>query len=511
MITRPLPYEGYSWSFTQHAVGLAAGTLYDFLKCAAPFEGETEGYDEKITNLMIASGILTANERGGQPDAWRDYQQVLAELGLIYSTKICRTLTITDLGHMFLAGEIGFSELIGLQSLRYQYPNGQKTTIQARLRGELAAASIACPDTLTELQVNHNILLKPGVLILRVLIQLREAGFDPSLSVSECQAFLVPCKKNSEWPHAFSDITTFRASVVDIDQVNRHSRRNVQDWFKFLQKSDFFDIDVNGRIFLNAYSMARIELLHDLCTAQEDTSSFWIPVEFDRSERLNWFDWFGHVTFEAQKILRQDLTSESAYVEQNYVAGLEEEDPDDEPASSEFINLNLTPIDLEHLGRTTPFKFSSDIEALAESLRLGAQKRHAKTLLHDRIIKELAVSFIAQGATVASDPDSVDLFAEWPSGHSAIFEVKTVTRRSLAGRLRTAVGQVEEYAYRRKCSGAAASDRVIVLNTELDSAAWQTAFLTDYLGIGLICKPASSCYKAFAPKSALTREHWLTS
>lgn len=508
MVIRPLPYPGHSWSFTQHAVGLNPKTLYDFLMCAAPFEGDTSGYKEKITALMIASEVLTPNERDGIPDAWRDYQQILAELGLIYSTKICRALTLTELGHMFLAGEVGFAELVGIQALRYQYPNGQKSTIQSRLRKELKSASIPCPDTLTELQANRQILLKPGTLILRVLIELYAAGLNPSLSASECQAFLIPCSTNSEWPNAISEIIAHRKSSSNINAVYRHSRRNIQDWFKFLQKSDFFRNGHTEHLSLSVYAISNIDLVKDYCDSQEAMESFWIPVDFDTPGRLSWFEWFGHIPFEAQKALRFDVANDPNYLEQNYVAGVEEEDKDSEVISFDISAINLKSLDLMHLGRDTPFEFSGDIESLAESLRNGAQKRHAKTLLHDRIIKELAESFIAQGATVESDPNSVDLFASWPSGNSAIFEVKTVTRRSLQGRLRTAIGQIEEYAYRRQCSGAGVSDRVVVVNTELDSKAWQTSFLTDHLGIGLICKPTSS-YSAFAPSNARTKEYWL--
>ena len=507
-MVRPLPYPGHSWSFTQHAVGLNPNTLYDFLKCAAPFEGDVEGYDEKITALMIATGILTPNERDGVLDAWRDYQQLLAELGLIYSTKICRALTLTELGHMFLAGEIGFAELVGVQALRYQYPNGQKSTIQSRLRREFESASIHCPDTLIELQSDRKILLKPGALILRVLIELHELGLNPSLSVSECQAFLIPCRTNVEWPDALSGIVAHRKSPSNIDAVYRHSRRNIQDWFKFLQKSDFFVDDNTGQLFLSVYAIANINLVKEYCASQEMAASFWIPVEFDIPARLSWFEWFGHLPFEAQKALRFDIKNDAEYLENNYVAGIEEEGEDGDIIAPDFVGINLNPVDLESLGRVTPFKFSGDITALAESLRMGAQKRHAKTLLHDRIIVELAETFIAQGATVESDPNSVDLYAIWPSGDSAIFEVKTVTRRNLQMRLRTAIGQVEEYAYRRQSSGNAVSDRVVVVNTELDSRAWQISFLTDYLGIGLICKPISS-YSAFAPSSARTKKHWL--
>ncbi|ASF45471.1 AlwI family type II restriction endonuclease [Methylovulum psychrotolerans] len=509
-MTRQLPYPGHSWSFTQHAVGLEPKTLYDLLKCAAPFEGNIDGYGQKITELMIASGVLTANERNGTPDAWRDYQQLLAELGLIYSTKICRALTLTELGHMLLAGEIGFSELVGVQALRFQYPNGQKSTIQSRLREELASSSISCPKSLTELQADRQILLKPGALILRILIELYNKGLEPSLSVSECQAFLIPCRTNSEWTMALSEIVVYRKSMSNIDNINRHSRRNIQDWFKFLQKSDFFESGSQRQIFLSSYAKTNIDLVNDYCASQEEAASFWIPVGFNKEHRLNWFDWYGHIPFEAQKALRFDVANNAEYLEHNYIAGVEEDiEEENDIVSSDITNVNLKPLDLEHLGRDTQHEFSEDLEALVESLRNGAQKRHAKTLLHDRIIKDLAKSFIAQGATVESDPGSIDLFATWPTGDSAIFEVKTVTRRSFQNRIRTAIGQVEEYAYRRKYADGSISDRVIVVNTDLDSKAWQTAFLTDHLGIGLICKPTSS-YSAYAPIDARTKDYWLT-
>ena len=508
-MSRALPYPGHTWSFTQHAVGLNSQTLYDFLKCAAPFEGDVGGYDEKITALMIASGILTSNERDGVDDAWRDYQQLLAELGLIYSTKICPALTLTELGQMFLAGEIGFSELIGIQALRYQYPNGQKSTISSRLRDELAAAGNSFPATLTELQVNKQILIKPALLILRVLMNLSEAGHSPSLSVSECQAFLLPCRVNSEWPMALSEVISYRVSPSDINSINRHARRNIQDWFKFLNKSDFFVVDSGGNISISEYALNNLDVLKTYCNDQENASNFWIPVAFDIPSRLSWFSWFGNIPFVAQNLLRADLDREPEYVKENFVAGLDDDREDDEIIATNNTELKLKPLDLEHLGRNTPFVFTDNISALAESLRQGAQKRHAKTLLHDRIIKDLAETFILQGATVHSDPDSIDLYALWPEGNSAIFEIKTVTRRSMQVRLRTAIGQIEEYEYRRLISGESPSDRVVVVNAEVEQNAWQRLFLTEHLGIGLICKPTTS-YSAYAPDSALTKQHWLS-
>ncbi|MEN5253490.1 hypothetical protein ABE441_17605 [Alcaligenes aquatilis] len=506
-MSRPLPYPGYTWSFTQHAAGFNAQTVYDFLKCVAPFEGEVADYDNKITALMIASGVLTPNRRDGVADAWRDYQQLLVELGLIYSTKICRALTITELGHIFLAGEIGFSELVGIQALRYQYPNGQKSTIQNRLREALAGTSIALPSTLTELQVNHQILIKPGLLILRVLLELYEAGYAPEITLLECQSYLLPCKQNSEWPLAFSEIIAQRNSTSDISDVNRHARRNIQDWFKLLKKSDFFEGANSGILLLNDFALQNIDLLKKQCDTQENYRTFWIPTEFDIQARLSWFSWFGHIPYSSQELLVSDVLGNRDYVKNNFVAGMEDITDGDSVITMSNIGMNLQPIDLQSLERDTPFNFPMDMAELAAALRRGAQKRHAKTLLHDRIVKQLAQDYIAQGANVFSDPDSIDLLAEWPDGSAAIFEVKTVTRRSLQARLRAAIGQVEEYAYRRHCAGSPTADRVIVINTEVDNAAWQRSFLTEHLKIGLICTTTTS-YSSYSPDGALARHYW---
>lgn len=502
---RSLPYPGHTWSFSQHAVGLNPKTLYDFLKCAAPFEGHIRGYDRKITELMIATDVLTINRRDGKADAWRDYQQILAELGLIYSTKIVRALTLTELGQMFLAGDIGFSELIGVQALRYQYPNGQKSTIQSRLRNELRTGSTYSATTLTELQTNLGILLKPGALILRVLLELERTGLKSELSIAECQAFLLPCRTNQDWVESFIEIKNNRSLPTNIKNLNIHSKRNFQDWFKFLGKSDFFETDGKTYIALSEYSINNSILMDSYCTKEESITSFWVPTGFEIKDRCEWFDWFGHLPYEAQEALRMDLTNNPDYISKNYVGGLDEEDDDITSVEPTFVNLQ--PVDLNHLGRDTSLNLIQNIEILAQNLINGAQKRHAKTLLHDRIIKNLAENFISQGAKVESDPNSVDLFSTWPDGNSAIFEVKTVTRRSLQGRLRSAIGQVEEYSYRRYISGAGPSDKVIVVNTELNSSAWQTNFLAQHLGIGLICTSPRD-YRAFAPESSKTKVYW---
>lgn len=503
-----LPHPGHTWSFTQHAVGLSAETLYNFLKCAAPFEGLiARKYSSSINDLIINLGILTPNIRNSSPDAWRDYQQILAEIGLIYSTRLIPELILTDIGHLYLSGEINFSELISMQALRYQYPNGQKSVIQSRLRKDLSEAGKKTPESLIELQADSGLLIKPGVLILRILIELKKIGLEPTITVNECQVCILPCKKNSEWPQALQRIIAFRNNPKkNSDQINKHSRRNFQDWFKFLVKSYFFEELTRNEIKLGKRAIENISWAELCCEKQEDPVSFWIPTDFETEDKKSWFNWFGSLDDDAQLVLNTssisyaDLSEKITTNEQSY-NNLQDE------YRNQNADVNLKNLDLKSLERDPDFNFSNNMDLLIENLKKGAEKRHAKTVLHDRIIKKLADRFISQGAKIKSDPNTIDLYASWPNGHSAIFEVKTVTRKSLQNRLRLAIGQIEEYSYRRKIYNSEVSDRVIVINTIIPDTAWQKNFLTQHLNIGLICDSGKN-YKAFAPTSFHTKEYW---
>jgi len=508
-MNRGLPYPGHTWSFSQHAVGINPETLYDFLKCAAPFEGHHEEYDKNITELMIESNILTPNKRDGSPDAWRDYQQILAELGLIYSTKIHRSLKITDIGQMYLAGEIGFSELIGIQCLRYQYPNGQKSTIQQRLKEELSGKKINYPETLIELQCNYGVLLKPGNLVFRILIELLNKSEYPTLSASECQAFLLPCRRNEDWEISYSEIVANRKTNTDQSSINRHSRRNIQDWFKFLSKSDFFFLNSNGDISLSRYAIENIDTCENLCRAEEEINSYWIPDGFSTQSKIKWFDWFGSIPEDINNAIRPEYLLTPEYINKNFIAGLDDTDNNGEGTNPSSVEINLKDIDFEYLGRNTLLNDQVDIEKIATNIRNGMHKRHAKALLHDRIIKSLSEKFKSQGAKVFADPESIDLLSIWPDGKSALFEVKTVTRRSIQNRIRSAIGQIEEYAYRRKVSGFRDDEKVIVLNSSIEKDAWQIEFLNSHLKIGLLCKMPNNQI-AYAPECSETISYWST-
>jgi hypothetical protein len=477
-----LPFPGFSWPFTQHAVGLEPDTLYNILACAACFEGVISP-GRQITQLMIDNDLLTANVRDGQADAWRDYQQILAEVGLIYSTNIQPSLTITSLGKQFLAGEIGFSELMTHQVLRYQYPNGQKSTIQSRVRSALSEAQMTCPETLLEIQVQSGVHIRPGVLVLRVLLEQFLTDGPATLTVDEALHCLMPIKKNHEWPVALGNLQAYRRGGFTLAGVVPANRRNVQDWFKFLSKSDLFELS-GSSLTLSQFARTHQDVMGGLLTEQEDVSKTWIPNSFDMDSRKNWFKYFGSLDASAS-IERSIEEVTEKFIHENYVGGVADEDQVS-PTSDAGINLQEHSFQEPSQGEDPGLDI--DLAAAIGNLRAGILKRKIKTRLHDQLVSDLADVCREKGGTVFEDPNSVDLLVIWPNKKESIFEVKTVTGKSLQQRLRLALGQVQEYAYRRIKQTGLEPDKSVAIDMALPESAWQLDFLNGYANTGLVCK-----------------------
>lgn len=123
-----VPFDGISWPITQHAGVLSERSLDGLLRACLLCHGETVN-PERINGYLVQNGILTANVRSdsNRIDAWRDYQQILSEFGLLYSTRISKVIRLTPVAMAYLNGNLTYGELITLQILRYQYPNGHKT------------------------------------------------------------------------------------------------------------------------------------------------------------------------------------------------------------------------------------------------------------------------------------------------------------------------------------------------------------------------------------------------
>ena len=130
---RELPFKGYSWQISQHEKAFSEKITFDLLACAQQFEGAS-GYSDELNSLLVHEGLLTDNVRDGKASPWRDYQQVLPEIGLIHSTKVARSIRLTPLGYSFLSGNLNYEEILTLQLFKYQYPNGQKFQLGPKIQ-----------------------------------------------------------------------------------------------------------------------------------------------------------------------------------------------------------------------------------------------------------------------------------------------------------------------------------------------------------------------------------------
>ncbi len=506
---RPLPYRGYSWPLTQHAAGFREEVLRPMLTCALPFEGQADAQSE-ITTLMGAAGILTKNVRDGKDDAWRDYQQLPAELGLIYSTKVSRQIRLTDVAKSFVAGDISYPLMMTAQVLRYQYPNGQKYTLQAALRSDLEGTAFAKVDNQIDLHLQVGILVKPALLILRVLHTLQLNGEEPALSVDEIRACILPSRSNDEWPICVEEIRTARRLGSDLRSKNPvdRTRRNLQDWLKLLGQTLFFDTDGSSAVSLSVTAMRNLEQVLKVLNLGEDPADFWLPSGSSQAERIDWFNWYGDIAEQtgALELVSSESDSDD-HTGSNLSAPADIEDNENE--ETELLAtaiVTLSEVDEEQLLRPREFAFSGNLDAMAQSVLSGAIKRHAKALLHDEMVAEFAAKFRKQGATVLADPNSVDLLVKW-GDQAALFEAKTVTAKNIQSRLRLALGQVEEYSYRLKHDHGIEADRAIIINRKIDASSWRADFFTNHMNVGLISHVVSGS-KIIPPRSCSTCRHW---
>jgi len=478
-----LPYPGHTWTFTHHAIGLTSNNLYHLLYAAYINAGKTRPR-EAINHYLADQGILTRNIREGRgEDAWRDYQQIAAELGLIYSTKLVPELKLTTMGIQYIDQSLAYKEVLTAQALKYQYPNGHKNDISTRLRAELESNKIEAPNSLIDLQISKGVLLKPAVLILRLLIELRKIGEEDAISVDECQKVCVPVSRNNQWSLALKSLVDLRKGRISLPEEGM--RRNVQDWFSFLAKTSIFEEKTGGESTEIKLSKAFINgplNMDTLCAEQEAPASFWVPKS-TTDGRIGWFDFYGSINLFADYV-EPDSSITPEYIRENYVKGHEE---GEEENYEDF--LSSTPTSISEV----PFKSkkaSAEKEVKvpdAESIRAGIEKRRERTLLHEIIVREIAEQCSKIGAQVFEDPLSTDLLVRL-GDQEVIVEVKTVTRRNFCHRIRLGVGQLLEYQYRRKIQTHTKPDMVLAISTTLPREAWLLDFLTSDLNIGLLCR-----------------------
>ena len=298
-----IPYEGLSWPITQHAGVLKAEVFDGLLNACLLCKGKTIDV-EKINGYLVNNGILTANIRtdSNQVDAWRDYQQILSEFGLIYSTRISKVLTLTPIAMAYLNKSLSYSELITLQLLRYQYPNGHKSQLSPSLMQSYGENFNY--ESYTELQAHYNIQIRPAALIWKILYKLWESGEQPILSLDEVQSYAVRCTDMSDYLPCTESIIESRHGGQQLQPLTR-ARRNMADWTKLLSQTLLFNVSGDGNtIALATYSIKERKAVDYVCSRLADPSSFWEYQEGNFKQ--NWFDFYGNYDNSIEYILKED-------------------------------------------------------------------------------------------------------------------------------------------------------------------------------------------------------------
>ena len=220
---RPIPFDGYSWQISQHEIAFNESTTFGLLACAQRFEGQ-DNYNAPLNELLKNEGLLTENIRNGVASPWRDYQQVLPELGLIYSTKLTKKIKLTQMGYAFLSGNLTYEELLTLQLFKYQYPNGQKFQLGRRALENWPKHQTR-PSTFIEACVLAGVTIRPALSLALILCSLAKHGVR-SVSLNQILAFVLPNRTDNDISVSVKEILEDQ----EPEQPNSHARRNVAAW-----------------------------------------------------------------------------------------------------------------------------------------------------------------------------------------------------------------------------------------------------------------------------------------
>ncbi len=452
-MSRALPFPKYSWQISQHEVAFNYSDVSAMLASAQMFEGQKRSkYNAPLNNFLVKKRILTDNIRNGVASPWRDYQQVLAELGLIVSSKLSDLMTITPIGQSFLAGNLSFSKMLTIQLLRYQYPNGQKDKIDKK-------------DSL-EILIENEISIRPALILLKLLLELKSHSID-ELSVDEILEFVLPNRIDAEWEVSISEILNSKGTVRS---KNSHARRNVMAWIRLLGKTDIFHAS-NGAsaLRLSDFSTKNLKNIGEIAD-RLISADLWTPKDASKLTKLSWFNYFGSISsFSVEDEILISADSDVVYAQNQEIV-------EDETGYFSEINLEkYVPID-------TKVVFESKLSGadLLESIQGGQIKVAFAKSEHNKIVNRIAEYFVGKGYDVFHDLKSVDLVVKSPSGDAQIFEVKTVNPYNIDRQIRTAFGQVLEYDYRLKNVGENVTARNIVINRAIKSSDWKVDFCGSY-------------------------------
>jgi hypothetical protein len=466
--------------------------LYKFLEIAYQSQNH-QNHTVFIREALSAANLFPPNVRtdSKKEEVWRDYQQALAEIGLIYSTRYTDKPHLTPLGLMYIDGSIGHSELFSIQSLAYQYPNGHKTVISRPVTKALQQANMNIPASRVDLDVNAGVLIKPGVLILQILAELYRQGHSPSLTTRECVLVLMPTKRHADWEATYASLMQLRQRG-NLPEVEDREHRHIQEWFNFLGYSDFVTLKRGTMKRGTIISLSPIALaleagnqLQSILDFHSDPVNFWLPQGFSPENTVSWYGYFGNPSLEGQWFTPEYLRNQD-YLEQNYLIEPEPlDDLENVPTTGAASGINLRPF-APRIPETEDVTTTIDAEAIIQGRRLSRDR----TRQHQEVLARLAQRLTELSYDLSDDPNSVDLLAV-KNGVETIFEVKTITRRNAWYRIRLGVGQLSEYRYRRRLQTQSRPNSILVLSNTLQIPEWAPGYFSDDVEIGLICSTSN--------------------
>lgn len=466
-----IPIDDISWPITQHAGVINRTVVEKLLGACVAFNGRP--LDPAVINQqIIASGILTQNVRSdsNQVDAWRDYQQILSELGLIFSTRITRELILTPIAIEFLDGGITYEELTTVQLLKYQYPNGHKTQLSPRLKYGYAQSVGA--TTFTEVQASLGILVRPAVLIFSVLEKLLRSGEIPVLTIDELQTYLVRCLTNADDELCASMLIDARRNKHHALTPLPHARRNMQDWIKLLSQTPIFESANFKQISLSGFALNHIDELKMVCSRLSDPESFWI-YNREPNFKFNWYSFYGNID------LNFSYTPSTAHSDADFKTQESLEAPHEGPYDSNLPNPSL--INLRDYTTSTPdFSVKGRQQVISNYDYALSRKGY---FLHDSMVSFIARRCASKGAEVFEDRSSVDLFIRY-RGREFLIEVKSITPHNFIHRLRVAIGQIKQYDY---LLPKKAERRLgLAFTAHIPDQSWTIPFVTSHLNMDLL-------------------------
>jgi hypothetical protein len=483
-----LPYPGYTWTINQHNGPAANENVIVPLLKAAFFYSTAKDYREKITNRLVSDGILTPNFREDQnkPQAWRDYQQVLPELGLIVSTKYTQGVELTPVGLLLIDGYISYQDIVASQVLKMQYPNGFKQDISPQQKKLLSQNGSLTPSSLTVLQLMNQIQIKPAVLILRILIEFLENGQRYILSRNEVAKYLLPISRQNNWREAYEAIVNKRSVQFSIAKyVNRH----IAEWFRLLSLSWMFSVSREG-IQISNLGIENYGMLAEACEFHEKAESFWVPND-DADKYQIAFSWFSHFG--------------SALVDSQFMVGetiLEEDDTlinRDLPTFNPGLSLLEYP--KKHL-EIRPKSVAELSDEEIENRRKGKEILKDKTRFHDLIVDEVAQIMQGNGYTIFEDRSSADLIALKNNEH-ILFEIKTTTKKNIKKHIRLGNAQLLEYRYRVGLTSSVPKT-ALVLSGTFNYPDWMINFIDLEMNHSLIGRQESMKYLHHTQKNIIS-------